>query len=142
MLAHRFERSRLGLQKRDTIWCIACLLIGVPAFAAAQSNANANAEKTLALSIINGTLPANQALIKVYQGDRLRWRITSDRPGDLHLHGYRLKAQLQAGQAREVAFTAFATGRFRLEWHAADAMSPAAVAHHAPALAMLEVRPR
>jgi hypothetical protein len=80
-------------------------------------------------------------LIKVHQGERLRWRISSNTAGELHLHAYRLSAQLQAGQTTELAFTAHATGRFRLEWHGASDPNAATGGHHAPPLALLEVRP-
>ena len=72
---------------------------------------------------------------------RLRWRITSNAAGEVHLHAYRLSARLLPGQPAELVFTAFATGRFRLEWHAAGDNSAAPDAHHAPALAVLEVLP-
>ncbi len=94
------------------------------------------------MHIVNGALMPDQRLIKVYKGDRLRWRVTSNASGSLHLHAYRLAIQMQAGQSRELAFTAFATGRFRVEWHGASAPAQTASAHHAAALAMLEVQPR
>ncbi len=94
------------------------------------------------MRIVDGALTPDQRLIKVYRGDRLRWRVISNAAGALHLHAYRLSLQLLAGQAQELAFTAFASGRFRVEWHAAGQPGHAAATHHASALAMLEVQPR
>jgi hypothetical protein len=105
-----------------------------------------SAEQRLDLSIANGILPAEQRLIKVQKGQQLRWRITSNKAGELHLHAYRLHASVQPGHTAELAFTAHATGKFRLEWHGAqDKSSPKDAApghHHAAPLATLEVRPR
>ena len=138
MPAHLIERDRPAQQHTRRAWCLSCLLSSVPALAPAQPKA----ELTQTLRIVNGALTPDQRLIKVYQGDRLRWHITSNAAGALHLHAYRLSLQLQAGQMQELAFTAFASGRFRVEWHAAGEPAPAAAGHHAPALAMLEVQPR
>ena len=138
MPAHLIESDRPAQQHTRRAWCLSCLLAGVPVLAQAQPNG----ELTRTLRIVNGALTPDQRLIKVYQGDRLRWRITSNAAGVLHLHAYRLSLQLQAGQTQELAFTAFASGRFRVEWHAAGEPGPAAPGHHAPALALLEVQPR
>jgi hypothetical protein len=103
-------------------------------------------EQRLDLSIVDGVLPTQQRLIKVLKGQPLRWRITSNQAGELHLHAYRLHAAVQPGHTAELAFTVHATGKFRLEWHGAeDKATPkdAAPGHHRAApLATLEVRPR
>jgi hypothetical protein len=116
---------------------LACLLAAASHLALAQTPA----ENILELPIVNGVVPAELRLIKVHKGEHLRWRITSNTAGELHLHAYRLSAPLQAGGTIELAFTAHATGRFRVEWHGASDKSTAAGSHHAPPLAILEVRP-
>jgi len=98
-------------------------------------------EKSFDLTIMRGALPAQQRVIKVEKGDSIRLRITSDAPGELHLHGYRLEAHLTAGQPAELAFKAYATGRYPFEWHGAD-NTPRTGAHRGPPLATLEVRPK
>jgi FtsP/CotA-like multicopper oxidase with cupredoxin domain len=98
-------------------------------------------EKNFDLTITHGALPAAQRMIKVEKGDTLRVHITSDAPGELHLHGYRLATKLIPGQPAEFAFKTHATGRFPFEWHGAE--KPAGTgAHHGPPLATLEVRPK
>jgi hypothetical protein len=84
-------------------------------------------------------LPADARLIKVHKGDRLRWLITSNTSGELHLHAYRISVRLQPGRPGELAFDAFATGRFRVEWH--PDLQPPAGGHAAAPLAVLEVQP-
>ena len=120
-----------------------CLLEAIPsAMAQTPPSAQAPTGATLALSIADGLLPKELRLIKVRKGDHIRWRISSDTAGEFHLHAYRLSATLQAGQTTEMAFTAFATGRFRLEWHSASGTSAPSGGHHAPPLAFFEVLPR
>lgn len=91
------------------------------------------------LTLVNGTLPAAQRLIVATKGEALRWRLDSNVAGTVHVHAYRVSVALRPGQAVDLAFTAHATGRFRIEWHAAGEAGPGP--HHAPPLAMLEVRP-
>ena len=111
-------------------------------FASTVSFAGAAQERVFDLTITGGALPAAQRAMRVFKGDAVRWRITSDTPGEIHLHAYRAQAKLIAGTPAEISFKAFATGRYRVEWHAASAKAPPTGAHHAPPLATLEVRPR
>jgi len=87
-------------------------------------------------------VPAQQRLLKVEKGDALRLRITSDASGELHLHGYRESAKLAPGQTTELAFTAYATGRYPFEWHPAGENAAGGSRHRGPPLATLEVRPK
>lgn len=71
------------------------------------------------LQIVDGVLAADQRLIVLRKGEVVRWRIRSTQPGALHIHAYRQSVALQAGVAGELSFLAYATGRFRVEWHPA-----------------------
>jgi FtsP/CotA-like multicopper oxidase with cupredoxin domain len=116
------------------------LLFGPAAVLAGRSGAQpAAGEAVHDLAITGGLLPPDQRVIRAGKGDRLRWRITSDTPGDFHLHALRLAIAVQPGQVAELAFTAFATGRFRASWHATGA---ADTGRHDAALLVLEVQPR
>ena len=109
--------------------------------AAAGVHAAEAPEKTHDLAIVGGAVPAAQRVIKAEKGDALRIRVTSDAPGELHLHGYRLEAKLAPGQPAELAFKAYATGRYPFEWHGAQSVAKAG-GHRGPPLATLEVRPK
>ena len=98
-------------------------------------------QKMFTLDITRGAVATPQRLLKVEKGDALKLRVTSDAPGELHLHGYRLSAKLAPGQAAEIAFTAYATGRYPFEWHAAGE-SAGTKSHRGPPLATLEVQPK
>lgn len=118
-------------------WSLGGLLAASSLLAAAQVKSQA----ILELPIMNGVVPVELRLIKVSQGAALRWRVSSNTAGVVHLHAYRLSARLHAGQTTELAFVAHASGRFRLEWHGAGETRATAGGHHAPPLAILEVRP-
>ncbi len=51
--------------------------------------------------------------IRVEEGDRVDLRITSDETGELHLHGYDVTIELQAGKTTVTAVQAEVAGRFR-----------------------------
>jgi hypothetical protein len=122
---------------------IACAgMFALAGGAPTSARAAESIEQPFELTISGGTVPARQRLIKVRKDDMVRWRIASDAAGELHVHGYRLEAKLAAGAATELAFKAFATGRYRVEWHPAGAAPAPAGGHHGAPLATLEVRPR
>ena len=121
-------------------WSLGCLL--AIATLVSQAQTPTPTEPFLDIPIVDGVLPKAQQLIKARQGEQVHWRISSNTAGELHLHAYRLSVNLQAGQTTELSFAAFATGRFRLEWHAASDKPGAAGAHHAAPLATLEVHPK
>ena len=117
---------------------LACGLVLAAAAVASQPAAPVSAE----LTISGGLAPAAQRLIRVHKDDNVHLRVLSDSPGELHLHAYDLKARLEPGVPQDLRFKAWATGRFRLEWHGTGAAPQAAGGHaHAP-LATLEVHPR
>jgi hypothetical protein len=125
----------LGLRRGAAAFAAACLL-GFAAWAADSQ------EKIFELTITAGALPLAQRVMRVEKDDAVRWRITSDSAGDLHLHAYRLEAKLVPGKPVEISFKAFATGSYRVEWHAAAGTANPRGAHRTPPLATLEVHPR
>lgn len=114
----------------------ACALAVLP-FCAAAADPE---PRVFDLTIVAGTVPAAQRLVRLEKGDAVQWRITSDAAGEVHLHAYRLEAQVAPGKPAVMSFKAFATGRFRLEWHRAAALQTDS--RHAPPLAILEVHPK
>ena len=98
--------------------------------------------QTFELNIVHGSVPAAQRVIKVEKGTALKLKITSDAPGEVHLHGYRLAATLAPGKPAELAFNAYATGRYPFEWHTDNAPNAESSHRRSPPLATLEVRPK
>jgi hypothetical protein len=109
-------------------------------FAAAVAVAADPPQKTFDLTISRGAVPKEQRLLRVVKGDSVRIRLTTDAPGEVHLHAYKLDTKVTPGTPSELKFTARATGRFRIEWHPAGEASKSD--HHGPPLARLEVRPK
>lgn len=118
------------------------LIIGFLAAAAASiALGAAQPEKLYDMTIVNGALPAEQRLIKVTKDDMVRLRVTSDAPGEFHLHGYRVEMKLAPGKPSEISFKAYATGRYTFGWHGA-AEKAQTEGHHGPEFAVLEVYPK
>lgn len=118
------------------------VLTAFAALALANAHAADATQRTFDLAIAHGALPPSQRVMKVKKGDAVQLRIASDAPGELHVHGYRLEAKLAPGTRAELAFTAYATGRFPLEWHRAGDAIAAGSPHRSAPLATLEVHPR
>ena len=112
--------------------CLLCALTAVRAQSAP--------EKRFDLHLSQGQVPASERVLRVTKGDGVQLRIISDEAGELHLHAYHQQVRVTPGQSVELAFLAHASGRFRLEWHSASPTQPAG--HHAPPVAVLEVRPK
>jgi heme/copper-type cytochrome/quinol oxidase subunit 2 len=60
--------------------------------------------------------------VTVYEGDQVKLQITSDRPIELHLHGYDLTEEVEPGETADLSFQATDTGRFGIEDHNTDAV--------------------
>ena len=115
-------------------WAPALLLItaGAPVLAA---------ELTFDIKIEHGRVPDTMRLIRVNEGDVVKLRLTSDQPIVLHLHGYDIEKRVAAEAITELAFTAYATGRFPIHVHAQGAGAGGHEHEDAP-LATIEVYPR
>lgn len=92
-------------------------------------------DRVLDIAIHNAAPPAQPQILSVLQNDRVVLRLTSDKPVQVHLHGYDIESDVAPGRATSLRFTASATGRFPIEIHSHDP-------HRQRPLAYLEVRPR
>jgi hypothetical protein len=97
-------------------------------------------ERVFDLAIENGKVAKAMQVIRVTQGDGVRFRLTTDRAIALHLHGYDIERELAPGGVTELAFTAHATGRFPVNVHERGQASGRG--HDERALLYLEVHPR
>ena len=99
------------------------------------------AELTFDIKIERGCVPDTMRLIRVNEGDVVKLRWTSDQPIVLHLHGYDVEERVAVDAITELAFTAYATGRFPIHDHTQGAGSGGHTHEDAP-LATIEVYPR
>lgn len=90
--------------------------------------------RVLTLSIVNGAVAGAGDTVKVQQGNDLELRWSSDRPVELHLHGYDIEVKVSPQAPAVMSFKANIPGRFPVELHG---QGPG---HHRPVL-YLEVYP-
>jgi hypothetical protein len=86
-------------------------------------------DRTIAASIEDGEM--SPAEISVNEDDSVTLRVRSDRPMELHLHGYDVEGEVRPGQKTSLRFEADLTGRFEIEDHESE-----------KELGVLQVRPR
>jgi hypothetical protein len=110
---------------------LACALI---LLALAGSAASAPSHKVLTFAVVKGALAGAADTVKVQQGDDLELRWTSDKPIELHLHGYDIEVKVSPQAPAVMSFKANIPGRFPVEQHG---QGPG---HHRPVL-YLEVHP-
>ncbi len=55
--------------------------------------------------------------VMVNHNDKVTLKIDSDIPGAFHLHGYDIEQEVVPGDVADLAFTADATGRYRIAFH-------------------------
>lgn len=82
-----------------------------------------------------GTLPRDQQVIRVRQGDDVTIRWSADQALTLHLHGYNIEIKVAPGAPGTMRVHARAAGRFPIEVHAEKG-------GRETTLAYLEVHPR
>jgi heme/copper-type cytochrome/quinol oxidase subunit 2 len=76
-------------------------------------------EEVVAVAINEGIMSPPE--VTVYEGELVNLQITSDRPIEVHLHGYDLTEEVEPGETAELSFEATDTGRFAIEDHNTDA---------------------
>ena len=92
------------------------------------------------INIKNGVIPSADRLMRVQKDDQITWIIESDLDGELHIHAYQIDLSIKAGVKKTYSFKAFATGRYRVEWH--PEIKRVKGTHHQDSLALLEVFPK
>ena len=100
--------------------------------------ARAASPTTIDITIRNGEVVGKKS-VRVARGDTVILRWHSDRPLELHLHGYDLTAAVKPGTPAEMKIVTRATGRFPVEVHGEGSASGSH--RHHKALFHLEVYP-
>lgn len=114
------NRSRLRL----LAWLALAPLAGAATAASSQS---------FSVELAGGRVKGEDTL-RVQQGDQVQVRISSDRPVELHLHGYDIDAKVAPPGVATMAFKANLAGRFPVHEHREGAGNHRAVL-------FIEVRP-
>ena len=87
------------------------------------------------LPIVNRSTALTRADLRATQGETVRLTVTTDEPGEVHLHGYDLTADVAPGHPGELVFEATTAGAFAINFHvfAAGDMTGSGSDHHASA---------
>lgn len=116
------------------------LFLLVLAIVLAIFSTQVNAEDRLFnINIKEGKIPASERVMRVKKGDSITWKVRSDTEGELHIHAYQIDLTIKPGLEKRHTFTAFATGRFRVEWHPEIERGKGIL--HQESLALFEVFP-
>ena len=74
--------------------------------------------RAMAFSVVNGAVSGVAGdTLKVQQGDELELKWTSDKPMELHLHGYDIEVKVGPKTPAVMSFKANIPGRFSIEQH-------------------------
>ena len=74
-------------------------------------------EPVPALEVRNGQAVGGVRTIRVDEGERVRFDVTSDVPEEIHVHAYEIYRDLTPGKPTRVAFDADITGIIEVELH-------------------------
>ena len=69
------------------------------------------------ISFQNGAPVGGVREIEASKGERIRLRVTPDVPSEVHIHGYELSKEVEAGQTASFDFPADTEGVFEVEAH-------------------------
>lgn len=108
---------------------VALVLVGLFFALRPDTPEGAPRDRTFDVSIEGGDM--SPAEISVDEGDNMTLLVSSDKPMELHLHGYDAELEVEPGETARVRFEADITGRFEIEDHESE-----------KELGTLQVRPR
>lgn len=78
---------------------------------------HAQETKTFQFTIGNGALIEGPDRVRVTQGDHVTMNWRSDKPAEIHLHGYDSLLEVMPGEAASMTVECKATGRFPVTLH-------------------------
>jgi hypothetical protein len=81
------------------------------------SGSSGGANRTFDFEFANGKAVGGAKDVSATQGDHLTVTLRTDVPAELHVHGYELAKDIDAGGTGSIKFTADTTGEFEIEAH-------------------------
>ena len=85
--------------------------------ATSTKNGGAPASSIPVIRLHDGEPVGGEKDIEVTSGDRVRFKVTSDIDGEVHVHGYDFEKQIKAGGSVSFDFPANLEGAFEIELH-------------------------
>lgn len=104
--ACRYARARLMMVAISAL--TGALFVAIPGYGAET--------RTVDIEVRNGKVIGKNS-VRVTRGDTVQLRWSSDKPLELHLHGYDVTIHVVPGTPAEMKVQAHATGRFPVEIH-------------------------
>jgi hypothetical protein len=81
------------------------------------SDSNGGEDRAVSLRFAKGKAVGGTQDISVTQGDHVTVTLQTDIPAELHVHGYEVSQDVDAGKSGSIKFTADTTGEFEVEAH-------------------------
>lgn len=106
---HRLEPIRTRRRVLRSVWLLLASAALVPLARADEIK--------IALEAKGGKAAGEIKVVKLKRDDEVTVRIVSDRPDEVHVHGYDLKLVLEPNKPGSLQFAARRTGRFAIELH-------------------------
>jgi hypothetical protein len=95
---------------------LALVVLGVLFFALRPDDTGGGTqERSFEVSIEGDSMELSE--IAVREGDEVTLQISSERPVELHVHGYDFEEEVEPGEPTALSFEADETGRFGIEDH-------------------------
>jgi hypothetical protein len=108
---------------------LACVVVMLALAGHATQPADATQSDRFTLPLANGALAGASDTIRVKQGDDVELAWSSDKPIELHLHGYDIEVHVAPDKPAVMSFKATIPGRFPIEPHGRARGTPHAVAY-------------
>lgn len=110
------------MQSRKTaaVLAVVVLVAAVVVFIVLQGGSDSNggpSKETFDFRLANGKVAGGSQEVSATQGDHLTVTLDTDVPAELHVHGYEVSKDIDAGKTGSVSFVADATGEFEIEAH-------------------------
>jgi hypothetical protein len=102
------------------VLAVVVVIAAVVVFIVLQNDSDSDggpSDRTLSFQLQHGHAVGGSEDVTATQGDHLTVSLKTDVPAELHIHGYELSKDVDAGGTGSISFTADATGEFEIEAH-------------------------
>jgi hypothetical protein len=107
-------------RKVAAVLAVVVLIAAIVGFVVLQSGSDSDggpSNRTFDFQPANGKAVGGAQDVSATDGDHLTVTLKTDEPAELHVHGYELSKDIDAGKSGSISFTADATGEFDVEAH-------------------------
>ena len=107
-------------RKLTALLALGAVAIAVVLFIVLSGGSGSNggeASHTFRFELANGKAVGGAQQVSATQGDHLKVTLQTDAPAEIHVHGYEVHEEIEAGATGSIKFTADATGKFEIEAH-------------------------